>query len=179
MRRHGFTLVELLVVVLVIGVLLGLVMAGLTLAKKAQQRTSTGKQLRDLAQAVSLYLDRSPLLPADFADRPWYWLTTAQTAAGRDPLFESPLARLAVRDGAAWRAATSAAEAEAIVDHIGGISSGVLRWTVTNDAASHAASRFTRTVRITSVAGTPAETADDVWTEWTIEERAWRDGKGP
>jgi len=176
MRRTAFTLIELLVVITVIMVLLGLLLAGLHSAKLAQQRTSTRKQMRDLSQAVSLYLDRSPLLAEDFAARPWYYFTTAQAAAGRDPLFEARLDNLAVASGGSWVQATTQAQAQAIADHIGKVPDGMYQWTIVNDNATYASARYTKSIRMTSTNGTLGDTSDDFWIEWTTSDRAWHTG---
>lgn len=176
MRRRGFTLIELLVAITVMMVLLGLLLAGLRMAKLSQQRTSTRKQMRDLSMAVSMYLDRSPLLAQDFADRPWFYLVTAQRTAGREPLFESPVERLAKKVSGQWVAVSKESDAEAIGDNMLGVPTGMLVWTVVNDNANYSAAKYTKSIRITSTNATPTKPADDFWIEWTIAERTWATG---
>lgn len=61
--RAGFTLVELLVVIAVIAVLAGLSLAGLASARNGARRTVCTSNLRQIGQALRMYID-------DFNDRP-------------------------------------------------------------------------------------------------------------
>lgn len=55
---HGFTLVELLVVVAIIGILLSLLLPALQSARAASRRSACQSNLRQLVLAMTAYLDR-------------------------------------------------------------------------------------------------------------------------
>lgn len=56
-RRHGFTLVELLVVVGIIGVLIGLLLPSLAGSRRAAQSVACKAQMRDLGVALRAYAE--------------------------------------------------------------------------------------------------------------------------
>lgn len=58
MRRRGFTLVELLVVIGVIGVLVGLLLPAAQAARNASRRTACQSNLRQVGIAMTQYLDQ-------------------------------------------------------------------------------------------------------------------------
>ena len=64
--RRGFTLLELLVVVAVVGILAALVLAGVQRARAAAWRLECGNKLRQLATATQNYQAAFGVFPADY-----------------------------------------------------------------------------------------------------------------
>lgn len=63
-RAPGFTIVELLVVIAIIGVLVGLLLPGLSAARDSSRRTASQTNLRSIGQALALYEEAKRTLPA-------------------------------------------------------------------------------------------------------------------
>ena len=57
MRRHAFSLVELLVVIGIIAVLMGLLLPVMSKARQASRRTACRAQLRDIGSLFQMYLN--------------------------------------------------------------------------------------------------------------------------
>ena len=81
LRRRGFTLVELLVVIGIIGLLIGILMPALAVVKRESKKTVCKVHLQQIGNAVRLYTDqykgRYPRAPAFPSVNP-YNLKTAQ-----------------------------------------------------------------------------------------------------
>lgn len=76
-RREGFSLVELLVVVAIIGTLVGLLLPAVQAARESARRSQCGNSLRQMGIALHTYLDGRRHFPAG------YLATTSDPA--RDP----------------------------------------------------------------------------------------------
>jgi len=83
MRRRGFSLLELLVVVAILGLLVGLLLPAVQAARESSRRGQCGNSLRQIGIAMHAFLDGRRHFPAG------YLADTA--AAGRDPAtFDAP-----------------------------------------------------------------------------------------
>jgi len=99
LRRSAFTLVELLIVISIIALLAGMSFAALGLLGTKAKTSSTEKLIRELAHAVTLYMNDHRLLGSeeneegrtakeDFEARPWYYLYTKPREEGKDPYID-------------------------------------------------------------------------------------------
>ena len=77
-RRTGFTLVELLVVVAILGMLVGMLVPILTRAKELGRRAVCAKNLQSAAHAMRTYATEFQAYPALYLGRPGTWLIGAQ-----------------------------------------------------------------------------------------------------
>lgn len=71
LRRHGFSLVEMLVVVAIIAMLVGLLLPALQRTREAARRTSCGNNLRQLAVACETHRSSLGHLPTGGWDLTW------------------------------------------------------------------------------------------------------------
>ena len=125
--QRGFTLVELLVVVTVIGILMGLLLPGLSLLKKRQKLATLDLRMREISQAVNDYLLDYPLLgdggsvdSADFAAAPLTYLVHRPRAAGRQPYLEISLSFVGRAENGRIIPVQSPAQATSFDDGFGG-----------------------------------------------------------
>jgi prepilin-type N-terminal cleavage/methylation domain-containing protein len=86
-RNDGFTLVELLVVISVIGLLMGILVPALNKARGSAYRTYCMSNLRQIGVALRSYLDNRDIFPLACAD-PWDITNT------NDPLYLPPITQV-------------------------------------------------------------------------------------
>lgn len=62
-RRRGFTLIEIMVVIVIVGILAGLTLAGVQAAREAARRTQCVSNLRQIGLAMQQYVSHSGVFP--------------------------------------------------------------------------------------------------------------------
>lgn len=77
LRRRGFTLVELLVVMTIIGILMGLITVAVIAARNRARIAQVGVEIQGLSNAINEYQNKFGDLPPDFAG---VWSTPAPQA---------------------------------------------------------------------------------------------------
>lgn len=101
MKRAGFTLVEILVVIAVIGVLIALLLPAVQAARESSRRTQCRSNLKQIALAINEYVDRQglegrfPLVADDPRTQNWYRFPSlpevlAEHCEGSAELFRCP-----------------------------------------------------------------------------------------
>lgn len=89
---HGFTLVELSVVLVIIGLILGAVLLGRDLIKAAEIRAAVS-ELSTIQAAVVMFKDKYKALPGDMNDATTYWPGVTSNGNGNDVLSSSDVAQ--------------------------------------------------------------------------------------
>lgn len=88
--RHGFSLIELLVVMATIGILLALILPAVQQAREASRRTHCQSNLRQLAMALHQYHDaHETFTPAVITENGWSWGALLLPHIEQRPLYES------------------------------------------------------------------------------------------
>jgi len=106
-KRHGFTLVELLVVIGIVAMLMGILLPALGKARDAAKMTQCASNIRQLFAAVSLYVNDNhgfcPPAHYDFITKNLHrWCGTRTTISGEFDFSGSPI-RKYLADGAVRR----------------------------------------------------------------------------
>ncbi|MFM9194677.1 MAG: DUF1559 domain-containing protein [Planctomycetia bacterium] len=70
-RFHGFTLVELLAVIAIIGTLVGLLLPAVQAAREASRRSTCGNRMRQIALAIHGRMDATRVFPAAQESATW------------------------------------------------------------------------------------------------------------
>lgn len=96
--KQGFTLMELLVVVAIIGILTSVVLVSLNSAREKGKVSATKAQLVQIEKAVALFYLKNadyPPIGADHCSMCWYWPASVMWATGQ----WSDIVALLVADG--------------------------------------------------------------------------------
>ena len=89
-RRHGFTLVEMLVVVAIIGVLIALLLPAIQAAREAARRTGCATNLRNIGSAIQQYENGHLYFPPTrYGAGGWSVLALITPHLQQDTLFEN------------------------------------------------------------------------------------------
>ena len=92
-NRHAFTLVEILIVVIILGILAAIVIPSFTNASTDSRRVSLVRQLHTLRSQIQLYIVEHEALPGSLAANSWIDLTERHADAKgrlRGPYLPSP-----------------------------------------------------------------------------------------
>lgn len=163
---NGFTLIEILVVIVIISILIGLLMTGLQLVRNQAIRGKNQIQMVDLSAAIGVYLTDFGILGdsrdrdgQDFVNYPMKYLIARQLSATPpgDPLIKPALAQV-VTGPSPYLPCASLSEAEQYLDAYRNPFIFEVRNGMEKGGATFS---FTRTVRIISTMGTPS-TKDDM-----------------
>jgi len=80
MKQRGFTLIEILVVITIIGILSSVVLVGLNTARKQGRDTRRVADLRQVQNGLELYFQKNGTYPTGISS--WSGLQSALTGAG-------------------------------------------------------------------------------------------------
>jgi prepilin-type N-terminal cleavage/methylation domain-containing protein len=127
--RSGFTMIELLIVIVIISVLMGLLLPALNMIKSRQRRVATLSTMKQVSMAVTNYFTTYPALgddmandSKDFAENPMQFLYRNPTQAGKPEYFSLPPSKMAIGGpitpfpGGPYAAPASSASGEHILD---------------------------------------------------------------
>src|SRR5215475_8295789 len=70
--RSGFTLVELLIVITIIGILIGLTLPAVNTAREAARRTQCGSNIKQIAMGMHEHVEAQGFYPS--GGWGWYWM---------------------------------------------------------------------------------------------------------
>jgi prepilin-type N-terminal cleavage/methylation domain-containing protein len=176
-RRNAFTMVELLVVIVIIGILIALLMGALNLLQKQQRRVATLSLMGQIQTALTDYLQNFPLLginsnSSDFIDSPWTYLGRNQISAGVQPYTgDMPAKFLAVGPAAGpWTAGTGKTADQILDAYPTADHSNHIIFIIDNLVNN--GKTYTDKVYLISTAGTPTHN-DDIIMRLTTADGQW------
>ena len=176
MKRRGFTIVELMMVVLIIAVLAGLLLAVVSMIMEKRQRLRAATQINGLSSSVGQYMidygllgDARDATSSDFSARPLFFLVQRPVNAGKSAYFDTePWMRADANDQLVHESA-----AEVLLDPWGART--VCNITNRQRAGQPKATYdYTYEVELSSMAGSPDDVTDDVGKKWNSEANEWR-----
>ena len=166
--RLGFSLAELLVVIVIIAVLVSLIMGALNLLVKQERRVATLSLMDQIQTALQEYLATYPTLGAnansqDFIDSPWTFLGRNPIVASQQPyLGHLPNKFLAVGPAVGpWTAGTQLNGDQILDAYPAADRSNHFIWYIVNNVNASGRNYVDR-VYLRSSAGTPLDPNDDL-----------------
>jgi prepilin-type N-terminal cleavage/methylation domain-containing protein len=184
--RRGFTLLELMVVISIMAILAGMILAILSILRKAKTRALTLNEMQDITTVMNFYLDQWPRLgddvglknSDDFKANPWNYIYIRPLEAKKVPYLEGlSTGRLVKKTGSNTCAIVARkTEATHIVDFYGSTPINVLMWDITNVAAkggTGAGYDYSDIIRLRSSVGTLGVVTDDLVYEYRADTSRW------
>jgi len=175
--KRAFTMIELLVVIVIIGILVALLMGALSLLKRQQKRVATLSLMGQVETALQEYLATYPRLGAasdssDFVNSPWTFLGRNEIALGQQPYLGSVANKfLAVGNASGpWTPGTNQTADQILDAFPAGDFSNHFIFIIDN--ATNNGSTYTDKIYIISTVGTPTHN-DDIIRRLTTADGQW------
>jgi prepilin-type N-terminal cleavage/methylation domain-containing protein len=183
-HKRAFTMIELLVVIVIIGILISLLMGALNLLQKQRKRVQTLSLMGQIETALQEYLTTYPRLgmandSSDFINSPWTFLGRNEIALGQQPYLGTVANKfLAVGNASGpWTQGTDQTADQILDAFPAGDFSNHFIFIIDN--ATNNGSTYTDKIYIISTVGTPTHnddiirrltTADGQWTTLTYSQ---------
>lgn len=179
--RHGFSFIELLLVITIIVMLAAMLMAGLGMLRRQSRLVRTKSIMQQVEAAVIEYLRTDPILgnthdatSSDFTNSPLAFLVRNRIAAGLDPLFDASLKTCAGPSNGPWTAASFPQGDQILDGFMRADNSNILQWSIMNGQTQGSSSyTYTKALYLRSTAGTPDNPADDLILRYQSSDGSW------